>query len=133
MHIDINISDAARVFIGNGQGGVNWGGTVSIPSKLADLLRVTPQIGLIKRSLSSGHLDWKRYGEPSLQLIYEKGPIEFTIGPQQWNTSSSACSVESWDNGCANDFFDVLIFGDTFLLVSFHSHINRHPCVARVP
>jgi hypothetical protein len=47
--------------------------------------------------------------------LYEKGPVDFAIGSQSWDSTSSQCSVGGWDNGDASDFFAALVFGDDII------------------
>jgi hypothetical protein len=130
----VNITDAEGTLIGYGNGGVNWAATLSIPSKLADVMKVTPQTGVSSQRMkrvayplptartkndSPGHLIWKKFVPPSHpRPLYENGSIDFAIGAQSWDTTSSACSVGGWDNGNADNFFGTLIFGNTFPPVS---------------
>jgi len=133
VYIDVNITDAKGAVIGSGHGGIAWGATLSINSKLVDAMKVTPEKGIsnkqIKRAAhplpatgvqggTPSHLLWKRaVGPPPPRPLYQKGPVKFAVRAQSWDTASSACSVGGWDNGNAKDFLGTLIFGDIFLSV----------------
>jgi hypothetical protein len=127
----VNITDMNGAPIGYGNGGVAWGAALSIRSKLADTTNVTPQTGVSNKLMKRispfprtekdnlGHHFWKKLAPPSHpRPLYEKGTIDFAVGVESWNTTSSACSDGGWDNGQANDFFGTLIFGNSFLPVS---------------
>ncbi|KAI9841870.1 MAG: hypothetical protein M1837_000340 [Sclerophora amabilis] len=132
VYFQIAIADADGAVIGEGDGGLGWGETLEVESKLADIMKVTPQSGLddkrIKREAlpapeavsadgrpSKPH--WKRIGVPAPpRPLFRNGPVEFAIKEQAWDTSSEECSVGDWDNGDANDFFGTLIFGDEFVV-----------------
>ncbi len=145
MYIDANVTDANGAPVGGGHGGLNCGGTLSIHSSLTNVLGATPQTGIsgkrIRRAsavpsttpaarvddeILHQHL-WKNLvGQPASRPLYEKGPVDFAVGPQYWNITSSACSVGGWDNGNANDFSGALIFGGAFVPVI---PSLRHPLI----
>jgi len=109
---------------------LQWASALSVDSKLAYVMEVTPQSGVkdkrVKRTAGklpapeaeddgAHHVLWKRPVAPQQpRPLHEKGPVDFAIGGQSWDTTSDACSVGGWDNGDANDFFGSLVFGDSF-------------------
>lgn len=122
VYMEANITDASGAAIGTQHGGLDWGKTLNVDSKLPLVLLVTPETGLKKhkRGASDDGRDilGKRIGAPApTRPIFEHGPVKFAYGAQSWDTGSSACSVGDFDNGNAGNFFGSLIFGDTFIPV----------------
>ena len=114
--IDVNITDPSGAVIGYNASKLNWGQGFGTDSELSDVLIVTPQTGISsKRRLRRGTLIERIGVPPSTRPLFEHGPVDFALGSQTWDTSSSQCKVGGWDNGDANDFFGALIFGDDFI------------------
>lgn len=109
--IDVNITDLDGHVIGTNWSKLDWGQGFGTDSKLSDVLIVTPQIGL-KTMRRSEKL---AVPPPSTRPLFEHGPVDFALGSQSWDSTSSQCKVGGWDNGNANDFFGALIFGDDFI------------------
>lgn len=111
--IDVNISDAKGSVIGYAASKLNWAQAFGVDSKLPYVMEVTPQTGLPNsRRLTRASLGKRLAPGLQPQPLFEKGPVDFAIGSQSWDSTSSQCSVGAWDNGDANDFFGALIFGD---------------------
>lgn len=112
--IYVNVTDANGGVIGSGSDKRNWAQTLSIDTKLGEPMKVTPQTGVKnKRRSTKGSLGKRAAGVPQgPRPLFEKGPVDFAIGEQSWDTTSSQCSVGPWDNGNAKDFFGALFFGD---------------------
>jgi hypothetical protein len=61
---------------------------------------------LFKRILGSG---------PTSRPLFENGPIQFAIGAQTWDSTSSQCSVGNWDNENFFDFINAFVGADRFM------------------
>lgn len=96
-------------------------------------MKVTPQTGVKnKRRSARGSLGKRAAGAPQgPRPLFEKGPVDFAIGGQSWDTTSSQCSVGAWDNGNAKDFFGALFFGDNHFPVS-KTFVDSVFCIAEL-
>ena len=112
--IDVKITDAGGTTIGSGSSKLNWAQTLDVDSTLRDVMLITPQTGVSKRS-NGRSLGKRMVGAMPPRVLFESGPVQFAIGAQSWDTASSQCSVGGWDNGNAKNFFGALIFGDSYL------------------
>jgi hypothetical protein len=109
VYLNVTITNAKGGNIGDGHSGVEWTATFSLYSKLADVLEVVPQMGLEKRIT----------GLFPPRLLFEKGPINFKLGAQSWDTSSNACSVGEYNNGNGNDVYRSLM-ANSYLAVEYY-------------
>jgi len=130
VYLDVNITDANGAVIGFGHDGIQWAKSLNVDSKLANVMVLTPQTGYknkIKRATdplfgADAENSRRSYplrkwviAPPSTRPLYEKGPLNFAVGGQSWDTTSSQCSVGNYENGNANDFFSSFFFGDKFV------------------
>ena len=111
--LDANITDASGKSIGHGQGRLQWGKSLDVDSQLPLVLVLTPQTG--RSSRVKRYLDKRMIAPPPSRPNFENGPLQFAYGDQSWDTSSSQCSVGSYDNGNADDFFGSLLLGKGFI------------------
>ncbi|KAL8874981.1 MAG: hypothetical protein Q9198_006596, partial [Flavoplaca austrocitrina] len=95
---------------GTASADLDWDEPLNVDTKI-DQLSVTPQPGGLHDK--RGALRGRAVPQVKPHVILKNGPISFSVGSLEWDSTSSQCSVGDWDNGDANDFFEDLAFGDT--------------------
>ncbi|KAL9033987.1 MAG: hypothetical protein Q9180_005653 [Flavoplaca navasiana] len=95
---------------------LDWDEPLNVDSKIGQL-SVTPHPGnlLEKR----GKVRSRAFVPPRAKPHHftKDGPIKFSTGSQEWDTTSSQCSLGEWDGGDAGDLFEDLTFGDRLVPV----------------
>lgn len=126
VYLSVNITDAKGVPIGANHIATTWAVGLGVDSLLPYVLVVTPIYGL-KRKRDESDLELrspqasaaavKMVAPPPPRPLPEKGPVQFAIGAQSWDTNSPNCAntVGAYNNGNAADFFGALFFGDVFI------------------
>ncbi len=122
VYLQVTITDNKGTQIGYGQIGFTWSTTMTLHSKLADAMRVTPHGNSDpkKRDFTSAvkrpnGIDKRAGGPVYIRPAQERDPVAFSIGAQSWDSASSQCSVGQYDNGNAADFVKFFIGLENFV------------------
>lgn len=107
VYIQAVITDADGNQIGSGNSGLKWGETLFITSKLANILSVTPHGNFKNKRTNGGG------GGIPPRILQEKGPVNFVLGGQSWDSTTNQCSTGKYDNGNLADYLKGLFgFGN---------------------
>ncbi|KAL8886501.1 MAG: hypothetical protein Q9215_005800 [Flavoplaca cf. flavocitrina] len=109
LSVEVTDKPTPQIF-GTASADLDWDEPLNVDTKI-DQLSVTPQPGGLHDK--RGALRGRAVPQVKPHVILKNGPISFSVGSLEWDSTSSQCSVGDWDNGDANDFFEDLAFGDT--------------------
>lgn len=111
LSVEVTDKATSQIF-GTASADLDWDEPLDVDTKIGQL-SVTPQPGGLhdKRGALRGRAIPPAPLKP--HLILKKGPIKFSVGSQEWDSTSSQCSVGDWDSGDAKDFFEDVALGDT--------------------
>lgn len=120
VYLHVDITDAKGVSIGSASSsGLKWGETFKVESKVADILYVTPHGNYkynkrdsIRFAAALLNRFKKRIVQNPYRPAQEKGPVNFVLGAQSWDSTSEQCSTGKYDNGNFKDELKSIFLGD---------------------